>query len=163
MVASAQRELLAAYMDWLVAEKNRVGYRELRPMATSTIATAAQLKAAFGVGFEMDCSESVTLLCHLAGLKPPSGAKDGWKYGNTETLLSNLPTYPDPANADVGAVCVFNSDRPLAEQHAAMVRSPGSDPVLFTHGSPADPSFLKLSQLQPGFAGETVFCSISGL
>lgn len=163
MAVRAERELLGVYMDWLVADKARVGYRMLRPMVTRGINTAAGLERALTTGFEMDCSESLVLLCHLAGLKDPSGnGYDG--DGNTSQILAHLTGhYTDPAKASQGAICIFNSDRPLTEQHGTMVRHPARDPVLFTHGSAADPSLLRLSQIQPGFKGKTVFCPISSL
>jgi hypothetical protein len=102
-------------------------------------------------------------LCHLAGLRDPTGL--GYVGdGNTGTFLSHLNVhYTDPTKALPGAIVVFNSDRPLDEQHAAMVHTRGRDPILFTHGTAADPSLLRLSQLQPGFPGRTVFCGVSSL
>lgn len=158
------RRLIGVYMDWLVHVNGVVGYRQLRPMTTRTIEGALDLHVAVqGGGFDMDCSESVTLLCHLAGLKPPSGTQDGYSYGNTETLLATLPHLAHASDLLLGDLAVFNSDRPLVDQHVAACRVPGADPKMFNHGSSPDPRYFRLSQLQPGFSGHTTFLSIGKL
>lgn len=157
------RPLIGVYMDWLVHATVKIGYRQVRPMVTHNIEGAVDLKEALKPTFEMDCSESVTLLCHLAGLKPPSGGTYGYAYGNTETLLANLPRLDHASDLLVGDLVVFAADQPLSKQHVAACRIPGSDPKLFSHGTVSDPSFWRLSQLQPGFTGHTAFLSIAHL
>lgn len=158
-----QRRLLATYMDLLVRRRDKVGYRQLRPMATHAIDNWGRLFGLLEHGFAVDCSESIVLAYHMAGLKSPCGPTLGYGgYGNTQSFLK-LPRFEDAADAETGTIVVFNADRPLDQQHAAMVRTPGKDPRLFTQGNPTDPRFLRLSQLQPGFPGKTVFCAVHNL
>ncbi len=142
MATLAQRHTLGTLMDYLVAHEPRIHYAMLRPMRTRHIATLEELRRAIQSGaITMDCSESVTLLCKLAGLKDPNGlGYDGAGY--TGTLLTHLPHYSDPAAANVGGMVVFG---PGTGEHVAMVRHPGSDPVLFSHGWEGGPQYVHLS------------------
>lgn len=159
-----QRTILTGLMDWLIIETARVHYAEVRPMVTRFIHTTAQLRAQVNkpAGVTMDCSESVTLLCKLAGMLDPNGrGYDG--TGNTATMLATLPHYTNPAAADVGALCVFLSSPSDREgQHVAMVRQPGADPMLWTHGSEQDPSLHRLSWMASGWPSH-VFLNVSHL
>src|SRR6478609_3385678 len=94
MATALQRSELAALMDYLVRHEPLIHYAQVRPMVTRTITNLVQLHTAVESrnGLTMDCSESVTLLCKLAGLKDPNGLHyDG--AGNTETMLHTLPHY----------------------------------------------------------------------
>jgi hypothetical protein len=148
-------------MDFLLAQRNRVHYAEVRPMHSESIKSMYQLKqrvAAPG-GITMDCSESVTLICKLAGLKDPNGLSyDGAGY--TGTLLDHLPHYTDAGAAKLGALCVFG---PGTGTHVTMVHERGPDPWLWTHGEESDPSLHRLSWMRPGFAPPVTFLSIAGL
>ena len=158
--AHAQR--VQAYLVW---KKDRVGYLERRPMVTAHIKTMAELERLVAEGFDMDCSESVTLVCHIIGAHDPNG-NDYNGYGDTETMLNHLPHYSDAKGAEPGALVVFNSDQPLSEQHVAQVHEHDpthGNPVLFTHGTAADPSFHTLEWMQHGFAGRTTFLSVAKL
>jgi hypothetical protein len=163
-VNAAQRREIQKVQAILVAHKAQVGYRQARPMGTQNVDTVAKLMRKIAAGFSMDCSESGVLICHVAGVKSPTGS---WAYGDTETYLQHLTKhYFDARQANPGAFAVFNSDRPLDEQHVAQVHMADAthgDPIMFTHGSAADPSFLKLSWLQPGFSGRTTWCSVARL
>ena len=144
-----QRLVLAGVMDWLVAEREHVHYAELRPMRTRSLRTLHALRArlASKAGVTMDCSESVTLLCKLAGCHDPSGLDfDG--AGNTETLLNHLRHYTNPAKAEVGALVVFDPKvrhGGVLGRHVCMVRRPSADPILFSHGKESDPRYVRLS------------------
>lgn len=157
------RRLIGVYMDWLVHSAGRIGYEQVRPMGTHSIDGAVSLRDSLKTGFDMDCSESVTLLCHLGGLRPPSGETEGYAFGNTSTLMSNLPHLGHASDLLLGDLAVFNADQPLSKQHVAACRVPGSDPKMFNHGSAPDPRYFRLSQLQPGFAGHTVYLSLASL
>lgn len=161
MTTDQQRAAMRYVMEFLYTHRNRVHYAEVRPMKTAGIKTMFELKQAVAApgGITMDCSESVTLICKLAGLADPNGLNyDG--QGFTGTLLDHLPHYDNPGAAKVGALCVFG---PGTGTHVAMVYERGPDPLLWTHGEEADPSLHPLSWMQPGFAKPTTFLSISGL
>jgi hypothetical protein len=164
-VQTAKREIAVGVMNLLVAEKAQIDYLEHRPMRTAAIDSVDALVKALTGRVEMDCSESVTLICHIGGLKDPSGAAfDG--YGDTETMLKHLPHFADPKSANACTLVVFNADRPLAEQHVAIVHTAdhlGGNPILFTHGHQGDPRLTLLRDLQAGFAGRTVFLSVASL
>jgi hypothetical protein len=161
MATVAQRGKLASLMDELVAHTGAVHYREIRPMRTHWIASRALLERALRspAGVTMDCSESVTLLCRLAGLKDPNGVGyDGTGY--TGTLLKHLPHYTNPSKAKIGALVVFG---PKSGHHVCMVRRPGANPVLFSHGSERGPFWISLEQEKRWQADPTIFLSIAKL
>src|SRR5215472_9816564 len=106
---------------------------DVRTESVHDIATLAELHSLLNrpAGLTMDCSQAVTLLCHLAGLADPNGL--GYKRdGYTGTLLAHLPHYYAARNAGVGALVVYG---PGTGHHVSMVHEPGSDPWLFSHGS----------------------------
>ena len=156
MTTHTERLRLAQFMDILVQRNARVHYRQARPMVTRRIATGHELARAIASphGLTMDCSESVTLLCRLAGMRDPSSPTGkahvfgghNWHdfdgAGFTGTLLASLPHYMNPAAANVGALVVFGGGY---GEHVCMVRHPGRDPILFSHGSEAGPFYIRLS------------------
>jgi hypothetical protein len=161
MATPEQRHQLARVMDLLVRETARVHYRQTRPMQTRAIHSLHLLQQALYSphGVTMDCSESVTLLCHVVGLDDPNGFDyDGTGY--TGTLLHHLPHYSAPENAGVGALVVFG---PGSGDHVCMVRHTGSDPVLFSHGSERGPIWIRLSDEKRYQHPPTTFLSIKSL
>jgi hypothetical protein len=158
MTTVAERNELAVLMDLLVAHEPKVHYLQKRPMVSRSVTTIAQLrtKLATAAGIALDCSETVTLVCRLAGLADPNGlAYDG--YGNTGTLLKHLPHYKTPASASVGALVVFGGE------HVCMVRRPGLDPILFSHGSERGPLYIRCSAEATYHPAPVVFLDISHL
>jgi hypothetical protein len=148
-------------MDFLKAQAPRVHYAEIRPMRSKSVRSLTELqqKVAAPGGIIMDCSEAVTLLCHIGGLADPNGNNyDGAGY--TGTLLTHLPHYSDASKARVGALCVFGA---YPGVHVAMVHEPGPDPMLWTHGEESDPSLHRLSWMLPGFKPPHTFLSIAAL
>src|ERR1700675_1371723 len=118
MATASQRSQLARVMDVPVREGAAVHYAQRRPMRTRTITSLHLLQQALQSprGVTMDCSESVTLLCRLAGLSDPNGfGYDGTGY--TGTLLHHLPRYTDASKANVGALVVFG---PGSGHHVCM-------------------------------------------
>lgn len=161
MATSVQRLQLARLMDLLVREKVRVHYRQARRMQTRRIHSLHLLQQTLydANGITMDCSESVTMLCHIVGLDDPNGFDyDG--HGFTGTLLHHLPHYTDPRKAKVGALVVFG---PGSGDHVCMVRRSGADPTLFSHGSERGPIWIKLSDEKRFQRPPTVFLSIAKL
>ena len=148
-------------MDLLVRNEPRIHYRQHRPVQTAHLSSLHLLQQALYLphGVTMDCSESVTLLCHVCGLDDPNGFDyDGTGY--TGTLLHHLPHYTDPRKAKVGALVVFG---PGSGHHVCMVRHTGADPVLFSHGSERGPIWIRLSDEKRYQRPPTVFLSIAKL
>jgi hypothetical protein len=85
-----------------------------------------------GGWWQADCSEMVTEVCRMAGLRDPNGLH--YRYaGYTGTMLAHLGAheYTDPKLAGVGALVVFG---PGTGQHVSMVYEVGADPLLQSHG-----------------------------
>lgn len=160
MATADQRIHLAALMAWTVKRNVLIHYSQARPYffrGWHEQRLADHFSA--GLGVDLDCSSGVTMLCMMGGLADPNGrGYDG--YGFTGTLLSNLPHHQNPGDVDVGALVIFG---PGTGQHAAMVYTPGSDPVLWSHGGEAGPIFLRLSAEQRFHPPPTTFLSIAHL
>ena len=153
---------MGSTMDLLVSRKRKVHYGQVRPMRSAAIHTDRQLRRQLRsrAGLTMDCSESVTLICHLAGLRDPNGLNyDGSGY--TGTMLRYLDHYSDPKDAGIGALwCVGGG----TGEHVAMVRRHGDDPLMFSHGTEADPTYYPLSTMIAAFPGQPwTFLSIAKL
>lgn len=150
-------------MDLLVARNGKVHYAQVRPMRTASIRTTTGLRLALAkpAGITMDCSESVTLICRLAGLRDPNGLHYNGT-GFTGTLLGFLlDHYSDPGRARTGALVVFGGGE---GEHVCMVRRPGPDPLLFSHGTEDDPRFYPLSVMLHAFPGQPhTFLSVAKL
>src|SRR5258708_18930246 len=137
MTTPAQRHTLGALMDYLVAHEPKVHYAQRRPMRSRWITDYVELTRAVqsGAGLTIDCSESVTLLCKLAGLDDPNGLRyDGTGY--TGTLLDHLPHYTNPSKANIGGLGVLG---PGTGEHVVMVRHPRDRPGLFSPGPGGGP------------------------
>lgn len=164
-VQTAKREIAVGVMNLLFADKAQIDYLEHRPMRTASIDSVDALVKALTSRIAMDCSESVTLIFHIAGMKDPNGLGfDG--YGDTETMLKHLARFGDAKKANPCSLVVFNADQPLSKQHVAVVHTAdhvGGNPLLFTHGHQGDPSLERLGNLQAGFTGQTVFLSVASL
>jgi hypothetical protein len=161
VTSDKQRRELAALMDYLHAQRAKVHYAEVRPMQTRRIRSWALLHRAVEspAGITMDCSESVTLLCKLAGLDDPNGfGYDGTGY--TGTLLHHLPHYTSPRRAKVGGLVVFG---PGSGDHVCMVRHPGVNPTLFSHGQEAGPLYVTLADESKAHRPPVTFLSIAHL
>lgn len=162
MATTQQRNKLAELMDLMVAHEPKIHYEQVRPMRTGSIKTIAQLGIALAHGFSMDCSESVTLLCRLAGLRDPN--RSGYNgSGNTQVMYDHLTHYTRPRGAAIGALCFFGIPGELSTQHITMVRHSGSDPVLFSHGQERGPFWIHLSEERKYHAGSPVFLNIGKL
>lgn len=131
-------------MDFTYRERARIHYAQRRPMPTQHLHSLHLLQQALQSprGVTMDCSEGVTLLCHIAGLDDPNGFDyDG--HGFTGTLLHHLPHYADARNAKIGALVVFG---PGSGDHVCMVRQPGANPLLWSHGQESGPIYISLRE-----------------
>lgn len=133
-------------------------------MSTNHIASLASLEHALEAGVQLDCSESVTLICHVAGLHDPSGfGFDG--SGNTETMYHHLKHYTDPRQAFPGALVFLGIPGRLSTQHVCMVRRAGADPELFSHGGNGAyrAHYVPFSVERRYHAGTPVFLSVAAL
>lgn len=161
MATTAQRAHLHALMLWTVAHEPRIHYAQVRPMRTRGLAEqqiADRFADAEGT-LTLDCSEAVTLLCRLAGLRDPNGrGYDGSGY--TGTLLEHLPHYTQATRADTGALVVYG---PGSGDHVSMVCEPGRDPLLWSHGSDRGPVLVRLSEQRREHRPPVVFLSIARL
>jgi hypothetical protein len=161
LTTEVEREKMAMLMDTLVENEPEVHYKEIRPMPTCSIHSVTELRKQLASknGITMDCSESVTLICKLAGLKDPNG-NDFNCRGFTGTLLKNLPHYTDPRIARIGALVVFG---PGDGEHVCMVRHRGKNPTLFSHGQERGPFYISLSEERKFHASPVRFLNISKL
>ncbi len=168
MATAAQRaHLQAIWRTLLVEYEPQIHYRQHRPMLSTVYYTpggeqklADHLKA--GHPLSLDCSETVTLVCALAGLGDPNGSRfNGW--GNTQEMLDHLPHYSNPAAADVGALIVYGRPGHLAEQHVVQVVGKGKDPLCGSHGQEKGPLLVRHSVEVAAHGGHATFLSVSGL
>ncbi len=147
-------------MDFLVLHEPLIHYLQKRPMVTNRY-TEQQLADLFKVKktISPDCSESVTMLCRMAGLADPNG-NDYNGTGYTGTMLNHLKHYSSALSADVGALVVFG---PGNGDHVCMVRNHGKDPLLFSHGSERGPYFAHLSDIRQWQTKPVTFLSVAKL
>lgn len=147
-------------MDMLVQNEPLIHYGQKRPMTTRNL-REQQLADLFKARktITMDCSESVTLLCRLAGLADPNG-KNYSGYGFTGDMLDHLKHYTRPASADVGALVIFG---PSPGDHVCMVRKKGRDPLLFSHGQERGPFYVHLSDEKKAHRPPVTFLAVAPL
>lgn len=161
MASDAERATAVKVMDLLVRNTGKVHYQQYRPMRTRNINTMDELKRALsGGGITMDCSESVTLICHIAKMRDPNNMRYGG-YGYTGTILNYCkPHFTAVDQLHVGSLVVFG---PGAGDHVCMVRREGRDPLLFSHGGEYDPKYIRLSVIRRYLRRPVTFCSINKL
>lgn len=161
-MTATERQRLACLMDFLVAHHGLVDYAEVRPILHAT--SPAELEQLVLRGkFRTDCSGSTTTLFEAVGASNPNGVAYSTGRGDTQMMYDHLPHYLNPKGAGIGALCFFGVPGELATQHVTIVRHPGKDPVLFTHGHQGDPSYRLLSWMRSGFQGHPVFLNVSRL
>lgn len=145
MATEAQRHHLLALMGFLLAHKGSVHYppQDKRTRRASEIQTEAEMHDSIVAGtFEYDCSQTVEILCVVAGLHWPRALVNGY----TGTMLAGLPHYANPSAAMIGALCVVG---PGTGEHVWMVETPdvqGGNPWLWGNGSEAGPNVIRYSQ-----------------
>lgn len=147
MTQQDQRYHLRALMERFVDHRADVGYLALRPMANLHFYEGDWVSFfKSGAKHEMDCSEAVTCLSKMSGLKDPTGF--GYSgSGNSATMFQHLSHFTNPLHTMTGSIVTFGSG---GASHVAMVYQGGqADPVLWSHGTAAGPEFVSLS----GFVG----------
>lgn len=166
MTTTMQRGTIGAALDLMVAHRTKVGYIEERPMPTRHITSLVELRTALeGPGIEDDCSGTATLACRIAGLHDPSGNPSDSGYGNTQEMYDHLPHYLNPLEAMTGALVFLGTPGLLSTQHVCVVRHPGADPIVFTHGGPGAfaAHYTPLNTEARYHVGHPVFLSIAKL
>lgn len=126
-------------MGYLLAHKTQVHYppHDVRQHRASEIQTEAELRARVQTGtFVYDCSQTVEILCVVAGLHWPRSMVNGY----TGTMLDHLRHYTEPNAAGLGALCVVG---PYPGEHVWMVATPAADPLLWGHGSESGPDEIR--------------------
>jgi len=154
MVSAAQRTRMVEIATFLIAHAPQIHYAEVRPMSTARL-TLPELQTRFRTGgtITMDCSEAVTLICRLAGLRDPNGLGYNGE-GYTGTLLDHLPHYTDVARGHPGALLVFGAG---TGTHVCMVlERDGENPILFSHGSEIGPLRISLADERTAHEGEPI-------
>jgi hypothetical protein len=140
---AAVRASAVSIMHLLLSQNPRVHYplHDVRTRTIFGIATLAQLEKEIAAGrLTLDCSQSVTLIAHIAGAKDPNGGNfkaDGF----TGTLLRGCAGI-SLSQARPGDLCVFG---PGTGHHVVMVMQPGADPLHFSHGQDNDPIAIRHS------------------
>lgn len=153
MVSQQQRTRLVNHAHFLIGKAPQIGYVEQRPMQTARFRSWIEVMGtlnSFG-RFSMDCSEAVTFLFRLAGLRDPNGlGYDG--YGYTGSLLDHLPHYLGTEDAHEGALGVFGAG---TGTHVVMLMTRrGKNPLVFSHGSEIGPLYISLDDEKAAHAGE---------
>jgi hypothetical protein len=98
-----------------------------------------------GVGIKLDCSESATLICRLAGIADPNGlGYDGTGWTGTLIQHGNAAKRKiKAAQARVGDLVVFGA---YPGHHVCTVLEAGADPLLFSHGQERGPLAIRFSE-----------------
>jgi hypothetical protein len=140
---AAIRGRAVSLMHLLIANNPRIHYPagDKRTMTIHDIATMEQLQQQINGGrLTIDCSQSVTLIAHVAGAKDPNGGN--WKSdGYTGTLLDGCQ-HITKSQIQAGDMCVFGGG---TGHHVCMVMQVGNDPLLFSHGQENDPIAISQS------------------
>jgi hypothetical protein len=169
-LTTPQRDAIVQVADLFIANASPITYpapdQVIRPHVYRTV---DWLQGYWKTGHHSvwDCSIAVQQVLYCAGnngqtIADPSGFEyEGW--GDTQSWQDALPHYTSPVDAHAGALVVFNAGGPVEEQHGCIVITPGSDPVLFSHGSAAGPLRISLSEEQTAHTGSTVFLDVSSL
>lgn len=160
MATPDQRAHLAGVMQGWIARHERLLWQEIRPMRQiHWYETDLWAWLDAGHTITMDCSETVTVTCKLAGLKDPNGNSYNGK-GYTGTMLAHLPHLKTAKDLDVGGLVVFG---PGTGDHVAQVLEPGADPLLCSHGADRLAGPIRLSVEQTFHKPPVTFLSIAHL
>jgi cell wall-associated NlpC family hydrolase len=139
---------------WAVTNKKRFEYAEIRPIPLNGIALGRGLTDSI-LPVTTDCSGFVTMCAKAAGAPDPNGlGYDG--QGFTGDLLRHLKPAVERSHTWRGDLVVFG---PGTGDHVAVLLEGGShvdDPKCASHGSSADPSIFRLSELIAFFQGQPV-------
>ena len=168
VLTDAQRDKMLDSADFLYRNRGMLGYAQIRPAPIySRVELAGKFKAGTPVNV-WDCSASMVMICHLAGLKDPTGfGYSGVLHqilGNTESIAGFLNKhYTNPENAHLGALVVIGLNLPLGSQHVVMVTVPGKDPEVWSHGMPGVRKLPLSSEMTAHPGASATFCDVNKL
>ncbi len=131
------RHVLGKLMDDTVADNGNWTYRAVRPL------TLSHRPWRKGQRVVSDCSKGVQNLCWWARAPHDPMGRDWDSYGNSQTLWAHCQHVDTPVQLQIGDFVTFGRD---GEEHAAMVRQGGTDPLLWSDGHQGAPNFYRLSQ-----------------
>lgn len=132
------RTQIVGVMDWALANKNRIRYKQIRPIDVNGFRDK-------NLPTTTDCSGTVVQLCRAVGLPDPTGNNyDGGrtKPTFTGTLRSHTPKRSDVAAALVGDFIVYGTG---SGKHVVMVYEQGRDPLCWSFGSDSGPILIRHS------------------
>lgn len=151
-VTNTQRNQMVRIAQLLNQYAPDVDYAQIRPMRTRYL-TLSKLRTDLqhNIPITMDCSESVTLICRLSGLKDPNGMMyDGEGY--TGDMLAHLPHFTNYDQLHKGSLIVYGTG---TGTHVVMVTEPnGVNPEVYSHGSHASHAIWSLAQEDEYHQGE---------
>ena len=154
MATPTQRRHLARLAEYLNHKAEQVLYAEVRPMSTTHL-TESQLHDRLDSGrtITTDCSETVTLMFRLAGLRDPNGLRyDGEGY--TGTMLAHLEHFTRWDEVHAGTLIVFGH---YPGTHVVMVTHPdGDNPIIYSHGSHARSAIWDLATERKYHEGQPI-------
>ncbi len=136
MAAIDYRKALERLMDETAADHGNWTYRAVRPLKLGARPWRKGMKVV------SDCSKGVQNLCWFARCPHDPMGRDWDEYGNSQTLWSNCQHLDKASELQVGDFVTFGRD---GEEHAAMVRHTGVDPMLWSDGHQGAPNFYRLS------------------
>ncbi len=128
---------LEQLMDETAADHANWTYRAVRPIAVGNRPWRKGMKVI------SDCSKGVQKLCWWAHCPHDPLGRNWDEYGNSQTLWSACQHLDHASDLRVGDFVTFGRD---GEEHAAMVRKTGADPLLWSDGHQGAPNFYRLSQ-----------------
>ncbi len=129
------RAELVRLMAATMADRQHWTYRAVRPLPLPD-------QWHPGLAISSDCSFGVKLLCRWAGAPDPTGYGHDQPYGNSESICLHLQHLGKPVDLLPGDVVTFGRG---GRSHAAMVHTPGGDPLLWSDGHQGAPNFYRLS------------------
>ncbi len=130
------RKRLETLMDETVADRRNWTYHAIRPLPHAPRPWTQGMKVL------SDCSVGVRNLCWWAKSPVDPMGRDWDAYGNSQTLWSRCQHLDHPADLLVGDFVTFGRD---GDEHAAMVRERGPDPLLWSDGHQGAPNYYRLS------------------
>jgi hypothetical protein len=134
-MATDVRGNLAKLMASTLKETANWTYDEIRPISMPPRPWKPGMKIV------ADCSKALQMLCWFA--QGPDPMNNGFgPYGNSQTIWSALQHLDAAGELLVGDIVTFGFD---GNQHAAMVMTPGSDPLLWSFGHQGAPNTYQLS------------------
>lgn len=153
MATTAMRKKALTVWQYLYAHRAQVHYppSDRRVISIHDVATMPQLIGLVASGkCSIDCSQTVQLVCHVAGWRSPSGS---YAYdGATASMLAGpCRQFSNPRDAFLMSIVVFLSvpgygDAP-GGHHTAFVIEPDhlhGNPLLGSHGQESDPRQIRL-------------------